>query len=140
MVTTNMMLENTAYKMQEKESIFASFHQCYTFIYYAFSMTPRQILIIKLMTGDYCLAILFLCCPFYFKSILKQQVQQQHQNRVLWRCSSVFLFKLLCFNSFQSNVSFLHPLKTSQNLCFAGVFRSCKKGTLARNVLRFYFI
>ena len=53
MVTTNMMLENTAYKMLEKESIFASFHQCYTFIYYAFNMTPRQILIIKLMTGSF---------------------------------------------------------------------------------------
>ena len=64
-----MMLENMAYKMQEKESIFASFHQFYTFIYYAFNMTPRQILIIKLMTGDF-LSILS-CASLSVSSQLK---------------------------------------------------------------------
>ena len=36
---------------------------------------------------------------------------------------------------FQANVSFLYPLKTSENLWFSDVFRAYRKGALAQNGL-----
>ena len=39
------------------------------------------------------------------------------------------------FNPFQENVSFLYPLKMSQNQRFSDVFRWYRKGTLASNGL-----
>ena len=40
-------------------------------------------------------------------------------------------------NPFQTNVSFLYPLKTSENRRFSDVFRGYRKGTLAWNRLRY---
>ena len=43
------------------------------------------------------------------------------------------------FNTFLANVPVLYPLKTPENLCFPGIFREYKMGTLARNGLIFTF-
>ena len=40
------------------------------------------------------------------------------------------------FNSFPVNFSVLYPLETPGTLCFSGVFRGYKMGTLARNGLK----
>ena len=43
------------------------------------------------------------------------------------------------FNTpFLANVPILYPLKISENLCFCGVFRGYKMGTLTRNGLKVF--
>ena len=39
-------------------------------------------------------------------------------------------------NPSQANVPILYPLKTPENLCFSGIFRGYKMGTLTRNGLK----
>ena len=60
------------------------------------------------------------------------RVTRIKQFKNIWQCLSTYI---TFFNPFLANVPTLYPLKTPENLCFLGVFRGYKMGTLGRNGL-----
>ena len=105
---------------------------CYKFVISIFSDNKYRSVILKCIPDIY--QELFVSKFIWPNNFMKEKYLT-YKQQIMYPIQKKNVFFVSCNNPFQPNISFLYPLKTSENLWFSDVFRGYRNGILARKGL-----